>query len=268
MADAPISEELTALKKRARRRLVGAIALVLAALVVLWTVMDDKPPQSLASQPVSIVSTEPALTTTVGGQGKPTVTDTPSPSPSAAPVATPAPPPAVLPPAVVEQSPAIKPQVAVVPATPESHPTPAATHEAKPTPKATPTPHTEVAQKKPEKSDKIEVAANSATKKPTQAADPARILAGLDDHPAAAHAGESASGHFFLQLGAFADSDKAKSLVSKAASAGVSVQREVVSTEKGELSRLRAGPYATHEAAEHARAKLADAGMSATVVGK
>jgi len=263
MADAPISEELTALKKRARRRLVGAVALVLAALVVLWSVMDDKPPQSLSAQPVAIVSSEPALSTTVGEQPKPVKPEAATPAPT--PTPTPAPSPmAIEPTPTATQVPVATP--AIVP-TPEPHPAP----EAKPTPK--PTPHTETATKKPEKPEKAEAVATGSNKKPAAASDPARILAGMDDHPAAshtesAHQSDSAGNHFFLQLGAFADSDKAKSLVAKAAGAGVTVQREVVKTDKGELSRLRAGPYGSHDAAEHARAKLADAGLSATVVSK
>ncbi|HSC78987.1 MAG TPA: SPOR domain-containing protein [Chitinolyticbacter sp.] len=58
-----VSEELLQLRKRARRRLVGAIALVLFALVVLWTVMDAAPPQNLlaASEPVVIEASAPSV---------------------------------------------------------------------------------------------------------------------------------------------------------------------------------------------------------------
>ena len=42
MAQQPsTNDELLALKKRARRRLVGAVALVLISMIVLWNVLDS-----------------------------------------------------------------------------------------------------------------------------------------------------------------------------------------------------------------------------------
>ncbi|QDQ25335.1 SPOR domain-containing protein [Chitinimonas arctica] len=239
MADAPISEELTTLKKRARRRLVGAIALVLLALAVLWTVMDDKPPQSLATQGVAIVSTSPELASTV--------------APLPAPVQ--AMPPAQAP---VNTVPPVKPLPATAPvATPLPDPAPVV----KPTPK----PVERVAEKPVEKPVEKPAAAKPDIKK-----DPARILAGVDDDaPSRKPATEDkASEKFFLQLGAFADKDKALGLQAKAKEAGVGVQTESIKTDKGALTRLRAGPYASHEAAEKARAKLSGAGVSSNIVGK
>ena len=45
MAKTPVSQEEIQLRKRARRRLVGAIALVLMAIVVLPMVLDGEPRQ-------------------------------------------------------------------------------------------------------------------------------------------------------------------------------------------------------------------------------
>lgn len=249
MADAPISEELTALKKRARRRLVGAVVLVMTALVVLWTVMDDKPPQSLTTQSVAIVSSTPSLASTV--------TPTPvSPKPApAAPVVTNVPPPlnqptVVAPPPVATTPPAVSTTVdkpAAVMPTAES------------TPKAT-----------SEKS----VDEKPVDRKQAHVKDPAKILAGIGEEeatkptkPATADVAKAA-GHFFLQLGAFADAAKADGLVSKAHEAGVAVHTDSVSTAKGVLTRLRAGPYADRPAAEKAHNKLASAGISSTIVSK
>jgi DedD protein len=265
MADAPISEELTALKKRARRRLVGAVALMLVALLVLWTVMDNKPPPSLASQPVAIVSSEPSLVATVKPDTKPTapVAAASAPAPTHT-LAAPAPMAAPL----------------VAPA-----PQPAATPLV-----ATPVPGTQVKQPEP-KRDEVPAAAMKPSDKPTEAAqaksespkkpeagsppkkDPAKILAGLDDEQAksAKHDkphDDTASARFFLQLGAFADEDKAKSLLAKAHAAGVSVQSDTVTTAKGHLTRLRAGPYPSRDAVQKAQSKLSAAGVPSSVVGK
>ncbi|MEH6458693.1 SPOR domain-containing protein [Chitinimonas sp. JJ19] len=235
MADAPISEELTTLKKRARRRLVGAVALVLVALVVLWTVMDDKPPQSLASEPVAIVSTTPGLAGTV------TPTPAPAPFPPLPEVAA----------AKQAQPPLTPPVVETTP--PVAKPEPQAKPVAKPEPK----PEAKPVEKKPES-------------KPAEVhKDPARILAGMEEEAdTAAKPKPAADTRFFLQLGAFADKDKALGLVAKAKGTGVTVQTEAIKTDKGALTRLRAGPYDNRDAAEKAHAKLAGAGISSSIVGK
>lgn len=236
MADAPISEELTALKKRARRRLVGAVALVLIALIVLWTVMDDQPPQSLVQESVAIVSSKPALAGTV------------RPDP-------------VMPPAelTAEQT-----EPPVLPAAPvQDTPAPAAVKPAEAKPVSKPEP------KQVEKPAEKPVEKPPLKPEPT-VKDPAKLLDGLEDDLAkqAAKHVDKPTGKFFLQIGAFADATKASALQSKAKAAGVNVHTEAVKTEKGELTRLRAGPYASRELAEQAHGKLAAAGVSSNIVGK
>ncbi|GAB3249425.1 SPOR domain-containing protein [Chitinimonas naiadis] len=248
MADAPISEELTTLKKRARRRLVGAVALVLLALVVLWTVMDDKPPPSLVAQPVSIVSSSPSLASTV--TPAPAAVPLPEPAPQASAASTP--PAAVTPPAALAK-PIVDPKLAIVD---------------KPVEKAPVKPDNKTAAEKKPEAKHVEV------KK-----DPAKILAGMEAESKAKPASKPAPekekvasedkpGKFFLQLGAFADKDKVEGLLGKAKQAGVSPQTETVKTDKGVLTRLRAGPYASREAAEKAHAKLASAGVTSSIVSK
>lgn len=237
MADAPISEELTALKKRARRRLVGAVALVLIALIVLWTVMDDQPPQSLVQESVAIVSSKPALAGTVQPDPVMPPAELPAdqiepPAPSAEPVQDTSAPAAVKP---AEAKPA----------------------EAKPVSKPEPKPAEKPVEKPP-------------VKPAPTVKDPAKLLDGLEDDLAkqAAKHVDKPTGKFFLQIGAFADATKASALQSKAKAAGVNVHTEAVRTEKGELTRLRAGPYASRDLAEQAHGKLAAAGVSSNIVGK
>ena len=278
MADAPISEELTALRRRARRRLVGAVALVLAALVVLWTVMDDKPPQSLTGQPVTIVSSDPSLVSTVSPvpqAAKPNLTLPTAVAPVVAPPV--AIPPAAAVPAntahavapvpstVAEQA---KPAVAPMPAVPVANPTPVkldTVADSKPSPA-----HADSKPATPAKKPADTPAKDAKKDQPHK--DPAKILAGMDDLAAPAHAKPSAptddAAKFYLQLGAFADHDKANGLVGKASAAGVSVKHEAVKTDKGELYRLRAGPYASKAEAVRAHDRLASAGISSSVVGK
>ncbi len=57
-------------------------------------------------------------------------------------------------------------------------------------------------------------------------------------------------------LDAFSDAKNVKQLRANLSAAGVKSYTERVKTAKGELTRVRAGPFASKEAAEKARAKL------------
>ncbi|MFA6311986.1 MAG: SPOR domain-containing protein [Sterolibacterium sp.] len=129
-------------KKRARRRLVGAIALALAAVIVLPMVMDQEPKPltqdiqiRIPSQDTSAVST---LARTVTGKPAPTPLPTPpkpaEPAPTAAPAAAP----------IAAAQPAAKPA-----ATPETVPAPAELPNAVPVAAAP-----KVSETKPEKPEK------------------------------------------------------------------------------------------------------------------
>jgi len=71
----------------------------------------------------------------------------------------------------------------------------------------------------------------------------------------------SASKGFLIQLGVFKDAANAQSIVHEAKSAGVGARVETTGT----LTRVRAGPFPTREAADAAIAKLRKAGLSAVV---
>jgi DedD protein len=64
-----------------------------------------------------------------------------------------------------------------------------------------------------------------------------------------------------VALDAFSDVKNVKQLQAKLSAAGVKSYTEPVKTSKGELTRVRAGPFASKEAAEKARAKLAAMGL-------
>ncbi|WP_158228857.1 SPOR domain-containing protein [Chitinimonas sp. BJB300] len=247
MANAPISEELTALKKRARRRLVGAIALVLVALIVLWTVMDDRPPQSLLNESVAIVSSTPSLAGAV-------LPDHAQVGVPPAPAANPTPEVVLVPPAVP-----------VAQAKPVLEPNMNAVEVPKPSPPkvSTTKPVEKVVEKKAE--SKPNVVKN----------DPAKLLAGIEDEIAKPQAVRPApkedmgtAAKFFLQIGAFADANKAAALQTKAKEVGVAAHTEAIKTDKGDLTRLRAGPFPSRDLAEKAQDKLALAGVASSIVGK
>ena len=59
----------------------------------------------------------------------------------------------------------------------------------------------------------------------------------------------------------FSNATNVKQLRAKLTAAGVKSYTETVKTSKGELTRVRAGPFASREAAEKARAKLVEMGL-------
>ena len=64
-----------------------------------------------------------------------------------------------------------------------------------------------------------------------------------------------------VSLDAFSELKNVKLLRAKLSAAGVKSYTEPVKTSKGELTRVRAGPFDSKEAAEKARAKLEAMGL-------
>ena len=203
-----ISDEELQLKLRARRRLLGAIVLVAAIVILLPMVLDTEP------RPVSqnITIRIPA-------------TDT---EPFKAKVAPP-------PPAKAAEGKTAAPQAEAKPAG-----APVAPKDKEPAQPAA-QPETAKPVKAPEKA-----AAKTAPKATKPAAKPA-------------------AGAFVVQVIALADAEKAQRLQEKIAAAGVKSYTEVVKTVKGDVTRVRAGPFATREAAEKARDQLQSIGMNGNI---
>jgi DedD protein len=126
------------------------------------------------------------------------------------------------------------------------------------------------------KSDRTEssgASSASASKPGGSAARPATASDRADTRDTAASTkrpadAESASGNYVVQVAALADAAKARQLQKQMSGAGLKTYTEVISTKAGEITRVRAGPYATREAAEKARAQLKKAGLDGQVVAK
>ena len=71
---------------------------------------------------------------------------------------------------------------------------------------------------------------------------------------------------FAVQVGAFRDEAKLRQAREKLVAAGIAHYTERLEAASGPLTRLRAGPFATREAAEGALAALKRAGLDAKVV--
>ena len=73
-------------------------------------------------------------------------------------------------------------------------------------------------------------------------------------------------GKYVVQVIALADAGKAKQLQEKIAAAGIKSYTEVVKTSKGDVTRVRTGPYATRGSAEKAREQLKALGMNGNII--
>lgn len=258
-------EELILLRKRARRRLVGAIVLVLISTLVLWKVVGSVPEQQMKPESVEIV-----------GQNTP---DTP-PAP-----ATPAPEAVLaagadvgpqeehaasaaaathLPAKLDDAEPPVAAQPPVRPLAP-AEPVPAAKAVTKPAIKEESKPQSK-AEPKPE--PKKAEAAVPAPKK----ADPAAILEGRLDADAAKPApkaeSQPAAGHVVIQLAALSDPAKAEALKSRLSGLGVTAHFSKVETSKGNVTRVRVGPFASRSEAESVLKKLSGAGVTGIIVSR
>ena len=213
-----ISDEELQLKKRARRRLVGALALVLLIVVFLPMVLDSEPKP--LNQDVSI-------------------TIPPIPKAESAPeLAVPA---AQVPPSS-SAAPGAMPHIAGLPQAPAQTAGGDSQSES-----STAGPATETS-----KSD-AKPAATKPAPEPKAAAKPAPKHEAKPAAVAVAAAGDEV---FVVQLGAFSNAVNAKSLQRKLQNNKFKAYTELIKDAGGDRTRVRVGPYASREAAEKARDRL------------
>jgi DedD protein len=218
------------LKKRARRRLVGAVVFASVVVVILPMIMDHQPRQTVQDVEIRIPGQDEkpfAPRFAVAPVEK---------APTAA-VEKPAPPvEAAKPTAVVVEKPAEKPvEKPVEPATEKTLAKPVEKPQEKPA-------------AKPQESDARRAEA---------------ILAGQGSAVASAKAGE-----FVILIGAFASEENVRSIRSKLQEKGVRTYTEPLDTPNGKRTRVRAGPFPNREAAEKALEKMKQVGVSGVVSGK
>ena len=208
------SEEALQLKRRARRRLVGAIALVTLAIIVLPLVLDKEPGPAGPPLSVEIPSQESS-----GFNSR-------------------------LSPAAPEK------KVETAPSGPEPSSSKPGAATAKPEPNLP-----RGAGVVPEKMTEVAPTARLQPKEPPQAvatpdkAEEMRARAALTDQS------------WIVALDAFADAKNVAQLRSKLLAAGVKSYTETIKTGRGDLTRVRAGPFSSKEAAEKARVKLEAMGL-------
>jgi len=233
-------DALLHLKKRARRRLVGAVALAATATFVLNMAMDHQPKQEAQDVEIRIPGQDekpfaPGFAAAPAAQGAP------------APVPEPAP--------AKPQSPVVKPQTPA-PATPVQAPPKKTPETAVDKPVAKPAVKTPPAPVKPPE---------TAASKPPSADDSARaiaILAGKSPEPA------NHGAQYVILIGAFADPANVKNLQTKLSQLGIKAYTEPLDSPQGKKTRVRAGPFPTREAGEKALEKMKRIGVNGVLTAK
>jgi DedD protein len=246
MARISVSDEEIALKKRARRRLVGAIVLVTLVVVLLPMFLDSEPRPLNQEISVQIPAQSTEFSSRVAALPKTTppeaatsteAKEAEAPKADAEPEKKPAEPEAA--PAEVEKPRAAEAEPRPEPEKRAREERPARTESpAKPAVKAEPKPQT-----KPE------------PKPPAKPAPKATVDAPRD----------SGSDGFIVQVAALTDAEKAKALKGRISESGLRAYTEVVKTARGDVTRVRVGPYASKEAAQKAADELRKLGLSGVV---
>lgn len=253
------------LKKRARRRLVGAVAFVSVVAVVLPMVMDHEPRQVVQDVEIRIPGQDekPFAPKFAAVPLEKAVEAAPAKSPEPAEAAAVEPPPAN----------SAAPSVRVLEVNKDAKDGAAERKADK----------TEKTPDKPKPPAKVEKPAEKAAAKPEKAADkpaekPADKAATKSDdakRAAAILAGQGAEakpaakgGEYLVLIGAFSNEANVKILKAKLGEQGIKTFSEPLETPQGKKTRVRAGPFANREAADKALEKMQRIGVSGVVAAK
>ncbi|OGA61764.1 MAG: sporulation protein [Burkholderiales bacterium RIFCSPHIGHO2_01_FULL_64_960] len=101
--------------------------------------------------------------------------------------------------------------------------------------------------------------------RPDEAARARALLEGRSAEPATA-AATAEEARFIVQVGAFADADKAREARTKVERAGMKTYTQVVDTKEGKRTRVRVGPFTNRAEADKAAARIKALDLSASVL--
>lgn len=236
------NENIEVVRRRARHRLMGAVVLVLVAVVGFPLMFDTQPRPVAVNTPIVIPDRQSTSPLTSG-----------MPVPAAQAPAKP----------LLPASEAVSPQASldareevVLPAAPVG---PVPVPEA---PKATPP--SDKAKEKETMAKKESIPPVKA-EKPTPAAKPkddgGKAQALLDGKSAKATAGRAV-----IQVGAFSDAAKVRDVRQKLEQAGLKTYTQVVEKEGKSTTRIRVGPYETREEADKVAARIRKLDLPASVL--
>ena len=255
----PQAESIEVMRRRARHRLIGAAVLVLVGVIGFPLLFDTQPRPIPVDIPIEIPDRNKVAPLVVPAPvadapaAKPAAPATPEPAPTAA-VQRPAPSRTAAANGLAEGEELV----------PSARPAPA---------KPTPAPAPAAAAAKPAvKHDAKQPAAPAPSPAPepkpaARADDSARARALLEGRSTEAPASASAEeARFIVQVGAFADAEKAREARTKVERAGLKTYTQVVDTKDGKRTRVRVGPFTNRAEADKAAARIKALDLSASVL--
>ncbi|WP_341918289.1 SPOR domain-containing protein [Polaromonas sp. YR568] len=240
------TESVEVMRKRAKHRLIGAVVLVLAGVIGFPLLFDTQPRPVAVDIPIEI----PAKSGV-----KPLVMPAPATAPAVAAsaahagsdkVATPT--------SLSPREEIITEKKAEAPAEPTQT---AIKKEAKPEPKPESKPEPKVAAKTPATAPAGDESARA------KALLEGKVPAAA---PAAKAAPAEAEGRLVVQVGAFADADKAREVRQKLERAGLKTYTQVAETKDGKRIRVRVGPFASKADADKAASKIKGLDLPAAIL--
>lgn len=223
-----------ALRVRARRRLVGALVLLVVGVVVFPLIFETQPRPLPGNTPILLPEGAPArVAGTVGGAALPASAGRP-----------------VLPADAGTEGPAAPASAAAAPALAPSQVSPPAAARA--------------ASVAAPASAAVARAEPKPATKPTTKPEPAAKPEPKTDAKPAPEVG--AAGRFVVQVGAYNDLDRLKAARARLEKLGYKSYTQDVESSTGRRTRVRVGPFATRQEAEAVAAKVKAAGLQAAIL--
>ncbi|MEY3674626.1 MAG: hypothetical protein RJB47_1334 [Pseudomonadota bacterium] len=231
------NENIEVVRRRARHRLIGAVVLVLVAVIGFPLLFDAQPRPVAVDTPIVIPERQAAAPLL----GAASVPPEQAPAKPLLPAPEPVTPQASLD-AREEVVPSEKEKTAEKVAEKPAEKAPAAKEEVKASP--------------PAKSDKPEKSSPAATAK-EEASKAQALLDGKAD---------AATGRFIIQAGAFSDAAKVREVRRKLEQAGFKTYTQVVEKDGKSSTRIRVGPFASREEADKVVARIRKLDLQASVL--
>jgi DedD protein len=241
-------------KKRARRRLIGAVALVLAAVVGLPMILDSEPKPVADDIAIQIPSKDKPVSS---GNVRPPAASRIVASAGLDPAEE-----MIEPPVAAAES---KAQNKAQTGNPDAT---GAAQAAPSNPKATQNVHPETEAVKATATGKPDRVASPAAKteiKPDEKSRDAARAKALLEGKSAPKPAEKKPGKFVIQVAALATKEKVDELQNKLKSAGIKSYTQKVATTSGDRTRIRVGPFSSKEEAEKVRARIVKLGLTGTL---
>ncbi len=256
-AGAAQPESMEVIRKRAKHRLVGSAVLVLVGVIGFPLLFDTQPRPIAVDIPIEIPSkstVKPLVLPPKSEAGKEAATPTPVPVQDKVAITSSL---GAQEEIVTDKKPV---PAAPVAAPPKKVPDLAVKPEARPAPKTEAKP-----EPKPEPKAEPKAELKPGPKPAAKADDGARAKALLDGKAGTASAAVSAE-RLVVQVGAFADADKAQEVRLKLEKAGLKTYTHVAETKDGKRTRVRVGPFASRADADKAASKIKSLDLPASVL--